>query len=617
MTRHPILILVSLIAILSLIACGPSYRRSGDAASAPRRDGRAYPDKDTSVAPSLGVQDASRMERPASAPVEGTTVHKSVNDGKVYSVIQEVDPSARSGKNLGKGLDGSVLGGEHTEPGTRASVLQARDLGDGAGGEKLGTPRHPREDAGGELERGFTRCSASGGDASTFAVDVDTASFSYARAELGQGRWPQKDALRIEEFINAFRYDYAAPGWFDEHPFRFNAETVACPWNEAHQIVRVGIATKAMNPRRRPAANLVFLIDVSGSMADANKLPLIKKSFALLVDQLGRDDRVAVVTYAGDAGVALEPTPGDERRRIMRCIDGLSAGGSTAGADGIRTAYRLARQHHRKEAANRVILATDGDFNVGETDNDALVRMIRSEADDGIFLTTLGFGMGNFQDRRMERLADEGNGMYAYVDDEREARRLFVEQLPASLVTMAQDVKIQVFFNPGAVRGWRLLGYENRTLARQDFNNDRVDAGEVGAGHAITALYEIVPAYAISEGDPNPFVAGERPVRRQATPDFALRLRLRYQKPGGSRSVLMEHDVPSATTVGTPSSDTHWAMAMAAFAMQLQGSPFRGTCDWRLVRRLAEAGQGGPESEARNETLDLIERAARSDRRRD
>ena len=496
----------------------------------------------------------------------------------------------------------------------------ARDLGEGAGGEKLGNPQRDQDLTRDEAperrgENRFVHVGSPGGDASTFAADVDTASYNVVRASLEQRRLPAPSEVRVEELINRFRYDYPTPTADDQHPFRISTEVVACPWHAGHQVVRIGIAGETLTRRQRPPANLVFLIDVSGSMNEENRLPLLKRSLALLVDQLDARDRVAIVTYAGAAGVAMQPTAGDEHRAIKRVIDRLGAGGSTHGSDGIREAYRLAREQYSPHAASRVILATDGDFNVGITDPDELVKLIRREAESGIYLTALGFGMGGSCDARLQQLADHGNGFHAFIDREDEARRLFVERLPSSLVTIAQDVKVQVFFNPTTVAAWRLIGYEKRHLQRQDFNDDRVDAGELGAGHTMTALYEIVPT-AGQHGervDPNPFIADEQTAEPAAPAGDAsalLRVRLRYQPPGGGASRLMEHDVAATTVRRQIPRDTAFALAVAGFSMLLAGSSERGSCTWDLVASLAEAGRGY-DDHARGELLDLITIARR------
>nr|MBA3938893.1 von Willebrand factor type A domain-containing protein [Planctomycetota bacterium] len=446
--------------------------------------------------------------------------------------------------------------------------LLARDLGDGANGEKLGRPRVAVEERAMDQRDAwrFTRTDQAGGDASTFGTDVDTASYTQVRAVLADGRLPDPGIVRIEEMLNAFHYDYQRPSATDAHPFAISTDVVPCPWQPAHRLARIAIAGRDVDAAQRPPVNLVFLIDVSGSMSADNRLPLLKRAFTLLVDQLDGRDHVAIVTYAGRAGIALPPTSGAERGVILRAIDGLRAGGSTNGEAGIAVAYRVARLNFARGAANRVILATDGDFNVGATGSDDLLHYVRREANAGIGLTALGVGMGNERNEVLRQLADQGNGIHAYLDSDAEARRLFVTDLPASLVTIAQDAKVQVFFNPGAVAAWRLLGYEKRALARRDFNDDRVDAGDLGAGHTVTALYELVPATAIAPAaaDANPFVAEARPalVREVLDPSRLMRVRLRYQPPGGGDSRLLESDV--ADRIETqPERETAWAAAVA------------------------------------------------------
>ncbi len=524
-------------------------------------------------------------------------------------------------------FEGAIEGYETTSPQlvpTPAGPLLARDLGDGAGGEKLGR-RQPgdRDDSDAEVrsaDNPFVRVDQRGGDASTFSTDVDTASYTMLRSSLlEQRRLPAPESVRIEEMLNTFHYDYPRPGARDEHPFVISTDTVACPWSPGHRVVRIGVSGREMDRAHRPPANLVFLIDTSGSMAPDNRLPLLLRSMKLLVDQLDARDRVSIVTYAGDAGVALEPTAGDEHRRIRKALDKLQSGGSTYGSGGIQEAYRQARAHFDRDAANRVILATDGDFNVGVTDEAQLDALVREEARAGIFLTVLGFGIGH-SDHRLESLADHGNGMYAYIDREQEARRLFVEQLPGSLVTIAQDVKVQVFFNPAAVSSWRLIGYENRLLKREDFNDDRVDAGDIGAGHTVTALYEIVPngEPATRGVDANPFIASDGGDARPADPapaSYTMRVRLRYQPPGGGDSRLIETDVSNrARADDAAQRDTTWAMAVAAFGMVLRGSPYRGSCDYRLVDELARQGKGS--DEARAGFMELVDAARDLERRR-
>ena len=396
----------------------------------------------------------------------------------------------------------------------------------------------------------FIRLSQPGGDASTFAIDVDTASYSNVRRFLTVNhRLPPKDAVRIEELINYLPYSYAPPATEDPHPFRFHTAVAACPWQPTHLLLRVAIQGKIITKSQRPPANLVFLVDTSGSMNRSEKLPLVQKSLTLLAAQLDERDTISIVTYAGMAGLALAPTPGNHHDVITTAISRLNAGGSTNGAGGITRAYEQAAINCRDGTVSRVILCTDGDFNVGVTSREALTALITTQAKTGVFLNVYGFGMGNLQDHTLEALADHGNGVYAYIDGEREAHKVVVDDLLGQLVTIAKDVKIQLFFNPAALAGWRQIGYENRALRREDFNNDTVDAGDIGAGHTVTALYELIPAGQSVPGgsDPNPFTAAPRDDAPH-DPATALRLRLRYKLPEGTTSSLLEHDVLIAAT---------------------------------------------------------------------
>ena len=452
---------------------------------------------------------------------------------------------------------------------------------------------------------------------STFGLDVDTASYANVRRFLRDGSLPPADAVRLEELINYFRYDYPAPR--GEHPLAATVEIAECPWKEGHKLVRVGVQAAAVERTERPRANLVFLVDVSGSMEPENRLPLVKRSLRLLLDRLAEHDTVGIVTYAGESRIALEPTAAtiSGRERILEVIEGLRAGGSTAGGAGIQSAYQLASDHFIAGGVNRVLLCTDGDFNVGITDPDALQRLIEERARSGVFLSVLGYGMGNLKDSTMERLANRGNGNYAYVDSFAEARKVLGEQLEGTLVTVAKDVKVQVEFNPARVRSYRLLGYENRLLRDRDFNDDTKDAGEVGAGHQVTVLYEIEPAV--------PNLAGTDPLRYQgateAAPDPAVRLRrghedellllkIRYQPPEGTRSRLIEQPVKdSFQEWARASADLRFAAAVAGYGMLLRQSPHRGDLTWDRVLRMAEEGLGADREGYRAEFVDLARRA--------
>ncbi len=443
---------------------------------------------------------------------------------------------------------------------------------------------------------------------STFAIDVDAASYANVRRFLTQGQLPPADAVRIEELINYFSYDYPAPE--SSQPFAITTAQMPAPWASDHKLVMVGVQGRKIPVEKLPPSNLVFLLDVSGSMESPDKLPLVKRAFRLLVDQLREQDRVAIVVYAGAAGLILPSTPGNEKDEILGAIDRLHAGGSTAGGAGIQLAYDIARRYHIEGGNNRVILATDGDFNVGVSSEGELVRLVEERKQQGTYLTVLGFGTGNLKDSRMEALADKGNGHYAYVDDIMEARKVFVEELGATLVTIAKDVKIQVEFNPAEVKEYRLIGYENRLLAAEDFNDDKKDGGELGAGHSVTALYEIIPAGAKGTGgnvDDLKYRATDRDGGRN--PGEVLTVKLRWQHPteaGASR--LVSRSVRTARSDGNLA-NLRFASAVAQFGMLLRKSEYKGSSSWESVRALARQGMGEDEGGYRAEFLRLVELA--------
>ena len=453
---------------------------------------------------------------------------------------------------------------------------------------------------------------------STFSIDVDTASYANVRRFLTSGRLPPPDVVRIEEMVNYFRYDYPQP--VGDRPFSVTLEAAECPWHSGRRLVRVGLEGRNIDRRERPAGNLVFLIDVSGSMAAANKLPLVKQALAMLVEELTENDSVAIVTYAGDAGVKLPATSGDQKGKILAAIESLSPGGSTHGSAGINLAYEQAAERFIPGGANRVILATDGDLNVGVTSDEALVDLIKQKAAGGTFLTVLGFGEGNLQDAKMEKIADNGNGVYAYIDGAREARKVLVEQLTGSTITIAKDVKIQVEFNPTQVASYRLLGYENRIMAAEDFRNDRKDAGEIGAGHSVTALYEIELVGNGGEGSagaeplkyqpPQPKPAREAALVDGETSRELLTVKLRWKKPDGDASTLDE--VPLVDRGGAfeqASADLRFAGAVAAFGMVLRNSEYKGEVTLPLVAKIAAGALGPDRGGYRAEFLDLVRKA--------
>lgn len=458
---------------------------------------------------------------------------------------------------------------------------------------------------------------------STFSIDVDTASYANVRRFLNNGQRPPVDAVRLEELINYFPYHHEAPEG-DEKPFSVRVDMAEAPWQPEHRLVRISLKGREIRQERGPA-NFVFLVDVSGSMNQPDKLPLVKQSLLMLTEQITGKDRVAIVTYAGESGVALASTLGGERDRIRGAIQALRAGGSTNGAGGIRLAYEEAAKHFIKDGVNRVVLCTDGDFNVGISKPEELERLITEKAKSRIFLSVLGYGTGNLKDRTMETLADKGNGNYAYIDSLSEARKVLVDQMHATLVTIAKDVKIQVEFNPSQVASYRLLGYENRLLATQDFNNDRKDAGEIGAGHTVTALYEIVPVTSgLASANGRPMVdplkyAPKAPVPASPAPDSpaaaeaskeTLTVKLRYKQPEGDKSELIE--VPVTDTqrkLADADRDFQFAASVAGFGMLLRSSPNAGELTWDMVRDLALRGKGEDAMGYRGEFLQLIEKA--------
>ena len=447
---------------------------------------------------------------------------------------------------------------------------------------------------------------------STFGIDVDTASYSNVRRFLTNGSLPPSGAVRIEELINYFPYKYTPPDGAE--PFAMNAEVAACPWRPEHRLVRVGLKGKEMAYGERPACQLVFLVDVSGSMDAPNRLPLVQRSLSALVASLDEQDQIAIVTYAGSSGVALPSTSARQKHTLITAIESLRSGGSTNGAAGIVTAYQLARQNFIEQGINRVILCTDGDFNVGTTDASSLVELIQKEAQSGVFLSVLGFGMGNYQDSRMEQLADKGNGNYAYIDSYAEARKVLVEQMVGTLVTIAKDVKIQVEFNPAQVQAYRLIGYENRALATQDFRNDQKDAGEIGAGHTVTALYEVVPQgieFATPDIPESKYQKPSKPTR-EALADELMNVRVRYQPPAGGAATELEFAIRDTDQrFERASKDFQFASAVAAFGMQLRNSKHKGVTTWDAIQEWASPAASNDAEGYRQEFLTLVEMAKR------
>ena len=442
---------------------------------------------------------------------------------------------------------------------------------------------------------------------STFSIDVDAASYSNLRRFISNGQEPPKNAVRIEEMINYFDYDYKAPANGD--PFSVYTEMSRAPWNDKHLLIHIGLQGKIIPTQNLPPSNLVFLIDVSGSMNQANKLPLVKKSFKLLVDQLRPQDHVAMVVYAGAAGVVLEPTSGDNKKKILAAIEKLSAGGSTAGGAGLHMAYDLAKENLKKEGNNRVILATDGDFNVGESSNEAMEDLIEARRKEGVFLTVLGYGMGNLKDSKMEILADKGNGNYAYIDNLIEARKVLVNEFGGTLFTIAKDVKLQLEFNPARVQAYRLIGYENRKLNDEDFNNDRKDAGDMGSGHTVTALYEIIPVGVNSDFysvDKLKYQPGNALSTTKVSDEW-LTVKLRYKLPAGDKSKLLVHTLSGKpVALNSSTTDFRWAASVVAFGMMLTESPYIN--GWRQddMVALAETARGADREGYRIEFINMV-----------
>ncbi|NEU84325.1 VWA domain-containing protein [Nostoc sp. UIC 10630] len=446
---------------------------------------------------------------------------------------------------------------------------------------------------------------------STFSIDADTASYSNVRRFITQGELPPKDAVRIEELINYFTYNYPQPK--DNRPFSVTTEVAAAPWNPQHKLVQVGLQGKRLESETLPPSNLVFLIDVSGSMNDPNKLPLVQQSLKLLVNKLRPEDRVSLVVYAGNAGLVLPATPGSQKLTILAAIDRLEAGGSTAGGQGIELAYKIAKQSFLKSGNNRVILATDGDFNVGVSSDADLTRLIEQKRDQGIFLTVLGFGTGNYKDGKMEQLADKGNGNYAYIDTLLEAKKVLVNDLRGTLFTIAKDVKIQVEFNPAKVQAYRLIGYENRLLQNQDFNDDKKDAGDIGAGHSVTALYEIIPTGMKSDVK----LPTLDPLRYQRSAETAadaggnelMQVKLRYKLPQDNTSQLITQTIQDDDLRADPSTNLRFAAAVATFGMVLRDSEYKGNANYDLVMELATQGKGEDQEGYRGEFIRLVEQS--------
>jgi Ca-activated chloride channel family protein len=528
-----------------------------------------------------------------SGSVSSVTMMESPLQGRVAGVA--ISRAARKATKADKNSTLSSPALSHT-PGLQAAPLA------------LGYPARPAAGAGDTYakvaENAFHPVAKE--PLSTFSLDVDNASYTNVRRFLNEGQLPPHDAVRVEEMLNYFHYQLPAPPATSPDPVRISAELSECPWAPGHQLARIGIQAKKIETTSLPPANLVFLVDVSGSMMGEDRLPLVQAALRLLVKQLRPQDHVALVAYAGAAGLVLPPTAGTEQQIILEAIDRLTAGGSTAGGAGLRLAYSVAQQHFLKAGNNRVLLATDGDFNVGESSDEALEQLIVQQRETGISLTVLGCGRGNLRDSRMELLADKGNGNYAYLDNLDEARRTLVAQFGGTLFTIAKDVKLQVEFNPARVADYRLIGYENRLLANEDFNNDRKDAGDLGAGHTVMALYELVPV-----GTGQPLVDPLRYQLPQQQPGSAtseiLTVKLRYKEPQGSASRLLAQPLAGAAVpIVQASADQQFAAAVAEFGLLLRQSEQRGTATYGTAAQLAQAGRGPDADGYRAELVRLV-----------
>ena len=509
----------------------------------------------------------------------GTSALRSALQEVVVTSELDVEKKDKESGYVSKNLAGKVSG-INAFSSSRSANMQNRSYND----EGSNTEEYSNI-----AENGFRKVTDE--PLSTFSIDVDAASYSNVRRYLNNNQLPPAGAVRTEEMINYFKYQYPQPTGKD--PFSINTEISDCPWNKENKLVLIGLQGKNIPVENLPASNLVFLIDVSGSMMDENKLPLVKASMKMLTDQLRENDRISIVVYAGNAGLVLPSTSGSDKIKIKTAIDALEAGGSTAGGAGIQLAYKTAQENFMKEGNNRVILCTDGDFNVGVSSDDDMVRLIEKERNKGIFLTVLGYGMGNYKDSKMQQLADKGNGNHAYIDGINEAKKVLVNEFGGTLFTIAKDVKLQLEFNPAKVAGYRLIGYENRLLNKEDFNDDKKDAGELGSGHTVTALYEIIPAGVKSE-----FLKDVDPLKYQKNGkkgsssfnDEMLTIKFRYKAPDKDNSELIVHTVADkGIDINNTSDNFRFATSVAGFAMLLRNSEYKGKSTYEQVLSMANA----------------------------
>jgi Ca-activated chloride channel homolog len=534
--------------------------------------------------------------------------------------VQAIAPAQVQGQQAQQAVVTGALGGVLKGQGNGASIGFANSFVDNkrlamsaappaAAVDRIARPPFNTETYDLVLDNGFVQASQE--SVATFSVDVDTASYSNVRRFLmSLNQMPPRDSVRIEEMINYFSYNYPSPT--GPRPIAAYTEVASAPWKPEHRLVRIGIKAKDIDIAKRPPSNLVFLIDVSGSMATPERLPMLKSAMKLMIEKLGEGDHVAIVTYAGESGVRLRSTTGDKKEVINSVIDGLIAGGSTNGASGIQLAYDLATSNFIRGGTNRVILATDGDFNVGITNQGDLIRLLEDKAKSGVFLSVLGFGMGNYKDSTLEKLADKGNGNYAYIDTMNEARKVLVEEMSGTLLTVAKDVKIQVEFNPAEVNAYRLIGYENRALRREDFNDDKKDAGDMGAGQTVTALFEVVPRgveVQTSSVDPLKYQQPARPTRNAANGEI-LNVKIRYKEPEASTSQSMETPViDRGAAFSNASLDFRFAAAVASFGMVLRDSAYKGQSTFDGVLDIAQKSKGDDKNGYRAEFLEMVRKA--------
>ncbi|MGB1698587.1 MAG: vWA domain-containing protein [Nannocystaceae bacterium] len=636
-SRHPSIILSALLSTpMLLTACAKSMHDAEDTVSVTSQDSvyyevdgtlEALPDVDAAggvveqrvaLAPaSEAVEEAESDDAPATAAPTGPSSRDFTADSPVST------RSATFG-GYGRGAGGLVAKEERSGRARRGDRSRRRTKSKkrpmvatssaarpvvAAEPPPHTPPRHSAEAYDHIAEREFSKVTDA--PLSTFSIDVDTASYANMRRFLTQGHLPPKDAIRVEELVNYFSYDYSKPR--GDSPFAVNAEVADCPWNDEARLVQIGLKGKEFDQGQDPRRNLVFLLDVSGSMNSPDKLPLLKKGLSMLVQNLRADDMVSIVVYAGASGVVLNPTSGEDKRTILDALNRLRAGGSTNGASGIEMAYELAQRNFDPAGINRVILATDGDSNVGNTSRGDLTRLIEQKRANGVFLSVLGFGTGNVKDSTMEMLADKGNGNYAYIDSVREAQKVLVKEAGSTLVTIAKDVKIQVEFNPAEVASYRLVGYENRALANRDFNDDKKDAGEIGAGHTVTAMYEVILADGrATKGDVDPLrYQGPRTQDEAATSGELLHLKLRYKNPQGRKSKLVSYAVrDDGDDLASASNAFRFAASVTAFGLLLRGSKFSTDSSLADVYALASGATGRDREGYRGEFLQLVRRAA-------